>query len=101
MRKVLLALSAASMVTSMVVPLTQADARRHQYREWRGRDGRTYCRHSNGTTGMVVGGVTGALIGNGVAGRGDKLLGTGVGAVAGVFGGRAIDRTITAKRRCR
>ena len=101
MRKILLALSAASMVTSMVVPLTQADARRSQYREWRGRNGHTYCRRSNGTTGMVVGGVTGALIGNGVAGRGDKLLGTGVGAVAGVFGGRAIDRTITAKRRCR
>jgi uncharacterized protein YcfJ len=101
MRKVLLALSAASMVTSMVVPLTQADARRHQYREWRGRDGRTYCTRSNGTTGLVVGGVAGALIGHGVAGRGDKTLGTIVGGVAGAFGGQAIDKTITKKRRCR
>jgi len=106
MRKVLLALSAASMfATTVIIPTSPAEARKHysssHYREWRGRDGRTYCRRSNGTTGMVVGGITGALIGNGVAGRGDKLLGTGVGAVAGVFGGRAIDRTITAKRRCR
>jgi len=101
MRKILLALSAATMVASSMIPLAPAEARKHQYREWRGRDGRTYCRRSNGTTGMVVGGVAGALIGNGIAGRGDKLLGTGVGAVAGVFGGRAIDRTITAKRRCR
>jgi len=101
MRKILLALSAASMVASAVIPLTQADARRSQYREWRGRDGRTYCRRSNGTTGLVVGGVAGALVGHGIAGRGDKTLGTIVGGVAGAFGGQAIDKTITKKRRCR
>ena len=103
MRKVLLALSAVSMVGStMIIPVSQAEARKHyQYREWRGRDGRTYCRRSNGTTGLVVGGVTGALVGHGIAGRGDKTLGAIVGGVAGAFGGQAIDKTITAKRRCR
>ncbi len=102
MRKFLMALSAASMVASgLIIPVSQADARKYGYREWRGRDGRTYCRRSNGTTGLVVGGVTGALVGHGIAGRGDKTLGTIVGGVAGAFGGQAIDKTITAKRRCR
>jgi hypothetical protein len=110
MRKILLALSAASMfATTVIIPTSPAEARRHyrndqyrnQSREWRGRDGRTYCRRSNGTTGLVVGGVAGALVGNGVAGRGDKTLGTVIGGVAGALGGRAIDRSSTANRRCR
>jgi uncharacterized protein YcfJ len=103
MRNILFALSAASMVaTTVIIPTTPAEARKHyQYREWRGRDGRTYCRRSNGTTGLVVGGIAGALVGHGVAGRGDKTLGTIVGGVAGAFGGQAIDKTITKKRRCR
>ena len=55
----------------------------------------------SGLTGAVVGGAVGGLAGHEIAGRGDKLLGTVVGGVAGAFGGQAIDRTITAKRRCR
>ncbi|MBS0478049.1 MAG: glycine zipper 2TM domain-containing protein [Proteobacteria bacterium] len=104
MRKLMLAFGAMTMVasTAMVVPAAPAQAKKHyKYREWRGKDGRTYCRRSNGTTGLVVGGVAGALIGNSIAGRGDKLLGTAVGGVAGAFGGQAIDKTITKKRRCR
>lgn len=61
-------------------------------RVWRGDDGRYYCRRSNGTTGLVIGAAVGALIGNQVAGRGDKTLGTIVGAVGGGLLGRAIDR---------
>ena len=102
MRKFMLALGAATIAVTSLAPVTPAEARKHyQYREWRGKDGRTYCRRSNGTTGLIVGGVAGALIGNGVAGRGDKTLGTIVGGVGGALGGRAVDRTITAKRRCR
>ena len=41
---------------------------------WRGNDGRYYCRRNDGTTGLLVGGVAGALIGQGVAGRGDRTL---------------------------
>ncbi|THD37928.1 MAG: glycine zipper 2TM domain-containing protein [Sphingomonas sp.] len=101
MRKLMLSLGAVTMAaTTMVIP-TQADARKHYYRTYRGHSGRTYCTHSGGTTGAVVGGVGGAVVGNGIAGRGDKLLGTVVGGVAGALGGRAIDRTITAHRRCR
>lgn len=102
MRKLLLAFGAMTMVTTTVVVPTSAEARKsYKYREWRGKDGKTYCRRSNGTTGLVVGGVAGALVGNSIAGRGDKLLGTVVGGAAGAFGGQAIDKTITKKRRCR
>lgn len=101
MRTLFLGLGAAAVAaTSLAVP-TAADARKHYSRTYNGRGSRTYCTHSGGTTGAVVGGVGGALIGNGIAGHGDKLLGTVAGGVAGAFGGRAIDRTITAKRRCR
>lgn len=125
MRSIILALSAASLVipATMALPLSGAVAqdrryndddrryddnhrgrdsrRRYEARVYKGRDGRTYCRHSDGTTGLIVGGVGGALLGNSVAGRGDKTLGTVLGGVAGAFGGRAIDRASTADRRCR
>jgi hypothetical protein len=61
-------------------------------RIWRGRDGRYYCRRDNGTTGLVIGAAVGGLIGNKVAGSGDKTLGTIIGAVGGGLLGRAVDR---------
>jgi hypothetical protein len=60
---------------------------------WRGNDGRYRCRRDNGTTGLLIGGATGALIGNEVAGRGDKLLGTIIGGAAGALLGREIDKS--------
>lgn len=105
MRTFIMALGAASLAipATMALPVDKAEARNHRYtpKVYRGRDGRTYCRHSDGTTGLIVGGVGGALLGNSVAGRGDKTLGTVLGGVAGAFGGRAIDRASTADRRCR
>ena len=80
MRNFIMALSAASLVipATMAVPVSGAEARRHHYtpRVYT-RNGHTYCRHSDGTTGLIAGGVGGAL------------------------GGRAIDRSMTAKKRCR
>lgn len=67
-------------------------------RVWRGNDGRYYCKKDNGTTGLLIGGVVGGLAGNEIAGRGDKLLGTVIGAGAGALLGREIDRS---KARCR
>jgi hypothetical protein len=57
-----------------------------------------YCRRSNGTTGLVAGGVGGAVVGRSVLGHG--LLGTAGGVVGGALAGRAIDRSMTAHRRC-
>jgi hypothetical protein len=61
-------------------------------RVWRGNDGRYHCRRSNGTTGLVVGAVGGALVGRTVDTRGDRTLGTVLGAVGGGLLGRGIDR---------
>lgn len=68
-------------------------------REWRGRDGRTYCRRPDGTTGLLVGGVAGALVGRTIDTRGDRTLGTVVGAGAGALLGREVERS-GQKREC-
>lgn len=69
------------------------DGRRYEGRYWRGDDGRYRCKRSNGTTGLLVGAGVGALIGDQVAGRGDKTLGAIVGGLGGAAAGRAIDRS--------
>jgi hypothetical protein len=100
MRKALLALAAVSLAipASMAVPTDGAQARKnYRYKEWRGRDGRTYCRKSNGTTGLIVGGVGGALVGRAIDTRGDRATGTILGAAGGALLGKEID----SKRRCR
>jgi hypothetical protein len=65
-------------------------ARNNRY--WRGNDGRYYCRRDNGTTGLLVGAGVGALLGNEIAGRGDKTLGAVIGGLGGAALGREIDR---------
>lgn len=61
-------------------------------RIWRGRDGRYYCRRDNGTTGLIIGAAVGGLLGNEIAGNGDKTIGVIIGAAGGGLLGRAIDR---------
>lgn len=101
MRNLLLALGAVSLTVpaSLVVPASAAQAKRHHRHYERGYHHVRRCSYSGGTTGMVAGGVGGALVGNSLLGHG--ALGTIGGAVGGAFAGRAIDRTITAHRRCR
>nr|MBA4771270.1 glycine zipper 2TM domain-containing protein [Sphingobium sp.] len=62
--------------------------RRADYRD----DYRYRCRKSGGTTGLLLGGVAGALLGRAVDTRGDRAPGTIIGAGAGALAGRAIDR---------
>lgn len=61
-------------------------------RVYRGQNGRYYCRRPDGTTGLIVGGLAGGVLGNIIAPGGSNTLGTILGAVAGGAGGRAIDR---------
>jgi hypothetical protein len=67
-------------------------------RVWRGEDGRYYCRRDNGTTGLVIGAVGGALLGRTVDRYGDRSVGTLLGAIGGGLLGREIDR---GEARCR
>jgi hypothetical protein len=58
-------------------------------RIYKGRDGRAYCRRSDGSTGLVVGALGGGLLGNLVGGG---TLGTLLGAGGGALVGRSVDR---------
>jgi len=61
-------------------------------RIYRGYDGRYYCRRSDGTTGLIVGGVLGGLLGNAIADGHSSTLATLLGAGGGALLGRSIDR---------
>jgi Glycine zipper 2TM domain len=115
MRKITLALAAAAMAVpaTLTVPMSAQAQGRYYSRDgyyngptWRGRDGRYRCRRSDGTTGLVIGGVAGAVLGNQIAGRGSHGLGTVIGGVAGALAGREVDRSDSGRRdrngqRCR
>ena len=58
------------------------------YRSYRARQ---KCRDGDG--GTIVGAIAGGLLGNGIAGRGDRTLGTIIGGLGGALAGRAIDRS--------
>jgi len=86
MRKILMSLSALSLVASGIAMPSAADARRYK------RHHRTYyqdCRRSSGTTGTIAGGAGGAVLGN-VLGGG--VLGTVAGGVGGALLGRHLDK---------
>ena len=97
MRNLMLALGlAATVAPALVLPAAPAEAQRryrddrrndndrgYKYREWRDDRGRVRCRKPDGTTGLVVGGVAGALLGRTIDTRGDRTIGTLGGHVAG------------------
>ena len=64
-----------------------------QAQTWQGEDGRSYCRRSDGTTGLVVGGGAGALVGRGIDGGRHRGVGTIIGGVIGALVGSAVERS--------
>ena len=99
MRKVLLAVSAATLTVPALPAVAQAQGY-YNGPTWQGRDGRVYCRRSNGTTGIIVGGAAGALIGRELDGGRSRATGTVLGAAVGALLGREGQRGRSA-RRCR
>ena len=79
------------------------DHRRDYRREYRRDNRQAYyrdrynCRRGSGTTGLIVGGAAGALLGREVDRYGDRLPGTIIGGAAGALIGREVDR---GGRRC-
>jgi hypothetical protein len=67
---------------------------------YRGSDGRYYCKRSDGTTGLVIGGVGGAAIGNVLDGGRNRVAGTLIGGALGALAGKAIDQN-NSDVRCR
>jgi uncharacterized protein YcfJ len=100
---------ALTLVAATVMPVTAipVEARTQRYqttdngiRYWRGNDGRYYCKKGNGTTGLLIGGAAGALVGRAIDTHGSRTTGTILGAAAGALVGREIDRNRT-RARCR
>jgi hypothetical protein len=80
-------------------PYYRNDNRRYRARRmgradviYRGSDDRYYCRRDDGTTGLIVGGIAGGVLGNIVARERSRTLGTIIGASAGAIIGQSIDR---------
>jgi uncharacterized protein YcfJ len=93
MRKVALALAAATMAMPVYVPTPASAQGYYSGKTWRDSQGRVRCRRKNGTTGMIVGGVAGALAGRAIDSQGSRTTGTLVGAAAGALLGREVDKS--------
>lgn len=59
---------------------------------YRGSDGRYYCKRSDGTTGLVIGAIGGAALGNVIDGGRDRVAGTLIGGALGAFLGKSVDQ---------
>jgi hypothetical protein len=69
-------------------------------RVYAGNDGRYYCKRSDGTTGLVIGGAAGGILGNVIDGGRSRIVGTLLGGAAGALAGKAIDQN-QSQVRCR
>ncbi|ODP38689.1 glycine zipper 2TM domain-containing protein [Sphingomonas turrisvirgatae] len=112
--------AALAMTGTAIVPASQAAAQsRYEYRDGRGYNGdRGYRQYNRGdrrydnrrydnrrynyrgrdercdsSQGTIIGAIAGGLLGNGVAGRGDRTMGAIVGGAVGALAGREIDRS--------
>ncbi len=102
MRKLSLAIAAATLTVPVAMP-APAFANHNGYyhgKTWRDSQGRLRCRKPNGTTGLIVGGAAGALVGRAIDTRGDRTTGTLIGAAAGALVGREVERS-RKRYRCR
>jgi hypothetical protein len=100
MRKMMLALAAATLTVPTLPSAALARDGYYHGKTWRDSHGRLRCKRSNGTTGLIVGAAGGALLGRAIDTHGERATGTIVGAAAGALVGRSIDRNRSGYR-CR
>ena len=106
MLKNALALTLAAAMTLPVATTVPVVAKQRYYttsngiQYWRGADGRYRCKRKNGTTGLLIGGAAGALVGRAIDTHGSRTTGTILGAAAGALLGREVDRNRSTSR-CR
>ena len=81
-------LAAAAMALMITVPAIAPPALAQTHRTYHGRS-HYRCKRSSGTTGLVAGGVGGAVVGNALGGG---LVGTALGAGGGALLGRHLDK---------
>jgi hypothetical protein len=93
MRKVSLAIAAATMTLPVAMPAPASAQGYYQGKTWRDSQGRTRCRKRNGTVGTIVGGAAGALAGRAIDTRGNRTTGTVLGAAAGALLGREVQKS--------
>lgn len=106
MRTLVLSLAAAaSVLTAIPAEAKRGHRDRNErvytdngVRYWRDDDGRYRCNRPDGTVGLLIGGVAGALAGRAIDTQGDRAVGTIVGAAAGALLGREVERSAA---RCR
>jgi hypothetical protein len=67
---------------------------------YRGSDGRYYCKRNDGTTGLIVGGAGGAILGNVIDGGRSRVAGTLIGGALGALLGKSVDQN-NSDYRCR
>jgi hypothetical protein len=70
----------------------RAEERRLEARDevYRGSDGRYYCKRSDGSVGLVIGGASGALLGNIIDGGRHRTAGTLIGGALGAIIGTSV-----------
>ncbi len=98
-RKTVIAAALATVTALAAMPAQAHYHDRYDHRGWGHHDhhGGYYDRRcrNDGTGGAIIGAVGGGLLGNAIAGHGDKTLGTVLGAGSGALAGNAIARNGT------
>ena len=67
---------------------------------YRGSDGRYYCKRSDGTTGLLIGGAAGGIVGNVIDGGRNRVAGTLIGGALGAILGKKVEQS-NDQYRCR
>jgi len=92
MRTMMLVLGAATLTVPAMPSVAVARDGYYHGKVWRDSNGRMRCKRPNGTTGLIVGGAGGALLGRAIDTHGERATGTILGAAAGALVGRSIER---------